>query len=619
MLHFKIYFSEDLGNNLSNALFLIFLIIDSKMLTIDTILQNRYRIVRLLGQGGMGAVYQALDQRIDKVVAVKEILLELENSSDEEQALLIKQAFRREANSLVKARHETVPDVTDYFSDGDREFLVMEFIEGNDLMKMLQKRKKPFTFEQVLPWIDQLLEALDYLHNLASPIIHRDIKPQNLKLNEWNKIKLLDFGIAKSTDKTATITQMTFVGATLDYSPIEQILRVIDPMFRELILLKHKDEAEKILAQDTDSRCDIFALGATFYHLLTNYPPVDIKKRTLETWEGKGDPLPDPLEINPDLPPAMAQWLVKAMSIERDDRFSTALEMRKVLKDIVAQEARRKREAERIKALEKANLQNSEIKSDQKQNPMHAKTVRLNDLPKETESENESFSQTSPPQNESIDAFSSVRNSSTDLKFSNTDIAGFDTADEVSEIPYVGDNFAENQKKTKLNANKNFDVVSSVKVKPAAAKSSGFNVIAAIIIGILGFAVVGGGLLGFVVWMNYPSESKSVFENSNTNTFETPEPASSPETVSSGETNTDSSQTNSPANIETDAETPTSADTPAKVVKPVVQPTPRPTIRQTPKPIVKPKPTVVKTPKPVSTPKPKPKKLSDDCIYNGKC
>lgn len=597
------------------------------MLTIDTILQNRYRIVRLLGQGGMGAVYQAVDERIDKVVAVKEILLELQNASDTEQTLLIKQAFRREANSLVKARHETVPDVTDYFSDGDREFLVMEFIEGDDLMKMLQKRKKPFSFDEVLPWIDQLLEALDYLHNLESPIIHRDIKPQNLKLNEWKKIKLLDFGIAKSMDKTATITQMTFVGATLDYSPIEQILRVIDPMFRELILLKHREEAERILAQDTDSRCDIFALGATFYHLLTNYPPIDIKRRTLETWEGKGDPLPSPSEINSDLPLAVSAWLKKAMEIERDDRFSTAIEMRKALQNIVAQETRRKLEKERNQAIEQANLQAgeaNEIRTIEEQNLMPPQTIRLIEPSEKSKTESEKFPRTSssPPidsaEKQNPDTFSSVGISSTDLKFSNTDVSGFDTSEELSEISSVG-GYVGDHGETELNV-KGVKAIPPAKVSRESLPSGNFKyTLILAVVGILAFAVVGGGLFGFVVWMNYPSESESVIGNGNTNIVENPEVASSPETVSSSETNSDASEENQNVSVETSSETPNPVKAPVKTTKMPPKPTAKPVVRQTPKPIAKPKPTIVKTPKPIkATPTPK-KKLSDDCIYNGKC
>lgn len=302
------------------------------MLDIDVLLQNRYRIVRLLGQGGMGAVYEAIDERFGEPIALKEILVGLAVPTDEGQRDLMVKAFEREAKSLAKAKHEAVPFVRDYFSELDRQFLVMELVEGDDLAATLVKRNKPFPLDDGMKWIDQLLDALDYLHNLKPPIIHRDIKPHNLKVNSRGKIKLLDFGIAKNVDTTtATVTNQTFVGATLNYSPIEQILRVIDPTFREYILLKHKDKAERILGQTTDPRCDVFALGATFYHFFTNCPPTDVVKRTLEIWEGKEDPLPVPSELNPEIPRLISDCLVRAMEVERDKRFSSAAEMREAL------------------------------------------------------------------------------------------------------------------------------------------------------------------------------------------------------------------------------------------------------------------------------------------------
>ncbi|HNQ15509.1 MAG TPA: serine/threonine-protein kinase, partial [Pyrinomonadaceae bacterium] len=167
------------------------------MLTKHTLLQQRYRIVRHLGQGGMGSVYQATDERLNKTVAVKEVTIE---SSDDTQRSLIQMAFQREADSLVKAKHEAVPDITDYFSENGGWFLVMEFVEGEDLAQLLEERGGPFKFEEITPWLFQLLDALQFLHGLVPPIIHRDIKPQNLKLNDRQKIKLLDFGIARSSD-----------------------------------------------------------------------------------------------------------------------------------------------------------------------------------------------------------------------------------------------------------------------------------------------------------------------------------------------------------------------------------------------------------------------------------
>ncbi|MBX7169579.1 MAG: protein kinase [Pyrinomonadaceae bacterium] len=300
------------------------------MLTKNQILQGRYRITRQLGAGGMGAVYEAIDERFGEPIALKEIIFD---SVNEKQREILSKAFEREAKSLAKSKHDAVPYVRDYFSEIDRQFLVMELVEGEDLAGMLDNRGKPFPLEDVLNWMDQLLDALDYLHNLKPPIIHRDIKPQNLKLNIRRRIKLLDFGIARSSDKSSsTFTKQTFVGATLNYSPIEQLLRVIDPTFREFILLKYQEKAEAVLSQDTDARCDIYALGGTFYHLLTNVAPIDATKRILEIWEGKTDPLPNPKTLNPLIPSSVSNCLLKAMSIEQNQRFSTALEMQKALK-----------------------------------------------------------------------------------------------------------------------------------------------------------------------------------------------------------------------------------------------------------------------------------------------
>lgn len=276
----------------------------------------------------MGAVYEAIDKRFDEPIALKEINFD---SADEKQGAMIRKAFEREAKSLAKAKHEAVPYVRDYFAENNQQFLVMELVEGEDLGEMLKKRKAPFPVEEATDWMFQLLDALDYLHNLKPPIIHRDIKPQNLKLTARHRLKLLDFGIARSTDKTATITKQTFVGASLNYSPIEQILRVIDPTFREFIILRHKEKAETILRQDTNARCDIYSLGSTFFHLLTNHPPVDATKRILDVWEGKTDPLPNPSLLNPQIPATVSDCLLKAMEIERRKRYSSALEMQEAL------------------------------------------------------------------------------------------------------------------------------------------------------------------------------------------------------------------------------------------------------------------------------------------------
>jgi serine/threonine protein kinase len=314
------------------------------MLERNDILQERYRIIRQLGHGGMGAVYEAKDERLGSTVAVKEIIIEIEKIPTKKQRTHLRRAFEREAKLLANHQHEVFPRVIDYFSENDRQFLIMELVYGDDLSELLKINKKPFALKKTLEWTEHLLDALDYLHTQTPPIFHRDIKPQNLKVTSRGKIKLLDFGIAKSIDQNAsTFTNQTFVGATLNYSPIEQILPAISDTFREFIILKHEKKAKAVLKQATNARCDLYSLGATVYHLLTNRAPIDSAKRSLEIWEGNQDPLINPLELNPHIPQTISAWLLKAMQIEHTDRFDSANEMREVLHRAIGENKAEKR------------------------------------------------------------------------------------------------------------------------------------------------------------------------------------------------------------------------------------------------------------------------------------
>ena len=144
------------------------------MLSPNTILQNRYRIVRELGHGGMGAVYEAIDQRVSCVVVLKETLVGRETEA--------RQVFEHEAALLANLRHPSLPKVMDYFSEGKGEFLIMEYVPGYDLGELMELRGGPFPQDKVLSWADQILKVLEYLHSRQPPILHRDIKPSNLKV-----------------------------------------------------------------------------------------------------------------------------------------------------------------------------------------------------------------------------------------------------------------------------------------------------------------------------------------------------------------------------------------------------------------------------------------------------
>src|SRR5438034_6499353 len=149
----------------------IALIRHSSVLKAGAVLSDRYRIVRQLGKGGMGAVYEAVDQRLDATVALKEAF-----SVDER----LRRQFEQEARLLAQLHHPALPRVSDYFTEGDRAFLVMQFISGIDLAEIIAKHPgRPFSQRQVIAWADQLLDALVYLHTRERQIIHRDIKPHN--------------------------------------------------------------------------------------------------------------------------------------------------------------------------------------------------------------------------------------------------------------------------------------------------------------------------------------------------------------------------------------------------------------------------------------------------------
>src|SRR3989442_9424822 len=260
------------------------------MLSPGTILQNRYRIVRQLGQGGMGAVYEAVDQRLDTTVALKETLF-----ADER----LRKQFEREARLLARLHHQALPRVSDHFNEGEGQFLVMQYIAGEDLAAMLAQSTGPFPEDEVLRWADQLCDALDYLHTQDPQIIHRDIKPQNLKLTARGQIVLLDFGLAKGSAGPMTVvtTSASIFGYTPNYAPLEQVQGL-----------------------GTDARSDLYSLGATLYHLLTNVKPPDALSRAGALVNGQPDPLMLANSVTPEVTAPVSAALARGMSQKRDDR-----------------------------------------------------------------------------------------------------------------------------------------------------------------------------------------------------------------------------------------------------------------------------------------------------------
>ncbi|MBL8187958.1 MAG: serine/threonine protein kinase [Acidobacteria bacterium] len=275
------------------------------MLSPNTLLQDRYLILRLLGQGGMGAVYQATDRKFGNAVAVKETFYSNEQ---------MRQAFTQEARLLNRLRHSALPVVMDYFPSGDKQFLVMQYIPGKDLEQLLNERKAAeqgaFMASQVMQWADQLLDALEYLHAQNPPVIHRDIKPQNLKLTPRGEVILLDFGLAK--------------GVIADQAKSTRSIRGYTPHYASL---------EQIRGTGTDARSDIYSLGATLYHLLTGIMPPDAMTRMAAHMMRENDLLQPITLLNPAVPERIANVIEQAMSQAPEDRFESASKMRHALRN----------------------------------------------------------------------------------------------------------------------------------------------------------------------------------------------------------------------------------------------------------------------------------------------
>jgi serine/threonine-protein kinase len=275
------------------------------MLARGIILRNRYRIVQPIGQGGMGSVYLAEDLRLEgRKCAVKAV--RIDPTSDKEVINELQHQFSREASILAQLDHPNLPKVSDYFTEVDQDYLVMDFVSGKDLKEIVDeaRRNNHFLTEiEVLNWARQLCDALDYMHNQDTPVLHRDIKPSNIKLTPSGLIKLVDFGLVKVLvkDDSRTVTVLQGRG-TAAYTPLEQY---------------GEDDAH------TDARSDIYSLGTTLYHLLTNQPPAEAKQRFL-----KPETLISPRTLNPAISEQVERAIIAAISMHPDDRPSTVAEFR---------------------------------------------------------------------------------------------------------------------------------------------------------------------------------------------------------------------------------------------------------------------------------------------------
>jgi len=232
-------------------------------IAIETVLRDRYKLLDVVGHGGMGSVYLAEDLRLPgRMCAIKEVHPEA-NASPEAQRQEHNQ-FLREASLLAQLDHPNLPKVSDFFAEGGRDYLVMDYVPGKNLKELIDESRiqgRLLDVDTVSAWAQQIMDSVSYLHRQQPAVLHRDIKPSNIKLTPDNRIKLVDFGLAKvmATDNSSTITVIQGRG-TAYYTPLEQ----------------YGAESEH-----TNAKSDIYALGATLYHLLSGAPPPEAKERFL--------------------------------------------------------------------------------------------------------------------------------------------------------------------------------------------------------------------------------------------------------------------------------------------------------------------------------------------------
>jgi serine/threonine protein kinase len=244
----------------------------------------------------MGSIYLAEDNRLPgRLCAIKEVQQDVNLSEAiREQG---REQFYREASVLAQLDHPNLPKVSDFFSEGECDYLVMDYVPGEDLKTIMDRSRRDGHFlpqSDVLTWANQLADALEYLHSQPSPVIHRDIKPSNLKITPSGLVKLVDFGLVKQlVPDEMTVTVIQGRGTAL-YTPLEQ----------------YGGDAGH-----TDSRSDIYAFGATLYHLLTNHQPAEAKQRFLQPAS-----LRSPRELNPKINLSVESAILWAMALHPDNR-----------------------------------------------------------------------------------------------------------------------------------------------------------------------------------------------------------------------------------------------------------------------------------------------------------
>lgn len=264
-----------------------------------SLLNNRYQLLQPIGSGGMAVVYKAIDQMLERSVAVK--ILREDYSSDEE----FRERFKQEAKAAANLSHPNIVTVYDFGLDNDRVFIVIEFIDGTDLKSLIQKTGR-FSVEDAVGLMAQACAGVGYAHRAG--LIHCDIKPHNMLVSNDNRLKVTDFGIARA-------------------------LATIHPDEKSDVVWgsPHYFSPEQAGGSAPSPASDVYSLGVILYEMLTGKLPFEARDSTeLAKMHRVEIPVP-PRRINPDIPEALEDITIKVLSKEPSARYRTADQLGRVL------------------------------------------------------------------------------------------------------------------------------------------------------------------------------------------------------------------------------------------------------------------------------------------------
>jgi serine/threonine protein kinase len=319
--------------------------------TSELLQKGRYRFDSSTPESGNHAV-QAYDTTSETKVYVKEIAVRLGKVTTLSQQENMRQNFENAARRLTGFSHASLLKVKDFYSEVGRQFLVLEDLDGDDFQTLMGKNKRPFAVEDVLDWAEQLLDAVNYLHNQSPRVLHKNISPRNVKLSPEGKVKLLGVAVADDSGNLLSTSLGEPEEGVLNFSPLELIWEGLDTASQKVIVNSYDERSEKVLKEAPDVRSDIYSLGATLYLLLTAKTPVDPLERSIELLEGNADPLKAPNVVDTRIAPEISDVLMRALEIKRENRYDSATIMRQVLRTAVVRV--KEREAAEAQELEEA-------------------------------------------------------------------------------------------------------------------------------------------------------------------------------------------------------------------------------------------------------------------------